>query len=1155
MPDQEIKYLGPLEPQKPTPAKPGIQYLGPLQSNTRPAYAPVDISPFPFDDHLNKSLENHSPDQRIDTKNKTVGVFGKIAQPWLAQGYTALSALNRGSAWFFDSLDAVDRWMNARAGTPRTGTRLFDSLAKIADDNADHWKERAEKVGVGFIDEWVGEGVGGIVPGIVQFAVDLGSGLTIPAIRGAQRATDTGANPFVGGLVEAAKTGTLGTVLRMAAPFSRYIQATVMGTTFGAQAAVEAPEGERAKAFVKGAATGAAFGAISPGGYTLKDIYPEIGTGARAQRAEIAAAELKAEEKPPTASESGTPEPKSLGAAAPGSMSPIPNDPDIGQLTQALRDMPKEADLKTRIRVAESEALEHTGILDKARTAWAKIKATGQALQDWYYKPPSDTTFDVMFGKYLGDREISGMKTEEFAKTIQDTIPRDRQEAITKWIRTGGDLAELERRANESTDPKAAKKYRDAMTLTTEETALAENVRQYYDVMLERATEAGILEHGIGDYVNRVYKVRPGEEPPNSGKKLIEQAASGMLSKNPAFTRKRFYEHDWDAEQEGAVLEDRIGFLIAVYQKSFDEAIAARQFMRDLAGGTASDGRPLVAMRGSGVELPKGTEPPEAYLIKPHAAPKPKEGAEGEPEITFGDYRNIDYPALRAHKWVAKDSEGKPIFLDADMVVHPEAYGKLKASLERSAVQASKVGSIALKGSGLIKGTILGFFSSFHQAHLAQHALTHGISPFFPDAIDIENPVHKELIEHGLKLYDGNALQEFMEGAQGPGLIKYIPKVGDWAQSYTDYLFKAPTGYIPRLKMKLAAELFERNLEHYPDLSRDQAAFLSASQANAAMGGVNYKALGRSQTTQDLFRLAALAPDFLEARARFFGQSFKPYGREQFTAMVVRGAIGMYVAAKVIEGLAVAVDPDENKMHFGRPFSVTMWGKEYTLRSVQGDVWHAIHDPRSFIYNRLNPAFVRPLIEGLTGRDQFGRIRDWPQTLKDWAVGSLPIAGQGHFTKRDYSLWQSILQSMGISSWQYRTDAERLAREINMQKSSTGDIPVETEDRRGKRSQLTSDFKKTKDFTKIRESISQGEITAADAQKIIKNALTGDLERGIASFTVPEALRIWKVAENEEKATIQPILIKKWFNWDATAEERDAFAGQMEDVLKWQAKK
>src|SRR4029077_6570362 len=98
-----------------------------------------------------------------------------------------------------------------------------------------------------------------------------------------------------------------------------------------------------------------------------------------------------------------------------------------------------------------------------------------------------------------------------------------------------------------------------------------------------------------------------------------------------------------------------------------------------------------------------------------------------------------------------------------------------------------------------------------------------------------------------------------------------------------------------RLKMKMALEAYDRNMSRYgPDtktaFTPDQIAELTASQANAAFGEMNYKLLGRSPTTQDFLKLTVLAPDFLEARTRFIAQALKPYGKEQRAALFVMGA-------------------------------------------------------------------------------------------------------------------------------------------------------------------------------------------------------------------------------------------------------------------------
>ena len=595
------------------------------------------------------------------------------------------------------------------------------------------------------------------------------------------------------------------------------------------------------------------------------------------------------------------------------------------------------------------------------------------------------------------------------------------------YIQAEGDISTLQERANQTTDPALKRGYENAAKLTPDEITFADNVHQYFNSMLDRAIDADILDHGVENYVNQIWEKK--DNP--IATKLKSEVNAGMLRKNPSFAKKRIFESYFDGEQAGFTPRNKdVGYLISAYQQSFDEAIQARAFIKSMFDGKAADGRPLVAVRGSGSQLPKGTDIPEAYVIRPTT----------KPEEAF-DYQEISHPALRKWKWASKDVDGNPIFVEGDVIAHPEIYDHLKNVLSKSAIQESLIGKGILRGSAELKGTLLSL-SAFHQVQIGVHAAFHMENPFGAPKIDFEQPIQRDLVEHGLMVYNHNALAEFSEGLTTAGLTNKVPVIGGYLQKYGQYLFQ---DLIPRLKMKLAQDMVERNTGRYPNLSRDQILKLSSDQANAAFGELNYKQMGRNPTAQSMFRIAALAPDFLEARGRFVGQAIKPYGREQAAALI-RGATAMYMGAKIIEAIAEQVDPDNNKIHWDRPFSVTIDGKEYSLRSVPGDIYHLVRDQRGFIYHRLNPATTKPLIEAITGRDIWGKKRDIGEQVKDYVMSFVPIPGQGLFTKEDQTVYDSILQSMGISNWNYRTEAERVMREIQGEKDKSQAIP-ETRER------------------------------------------------------------------------------------------------------------
>lgn len=223
------------------------------------------IDPPPFD--LDGYFAEWNKTQPIETMAVNHEGFSKVlnenSRPFAA-GYNTLAALNRGAASLFAHLDAVGDFMEISGAGKKEG--LFENLAKISEEKADYWKSRVDQVGISFMEEMVSEAIGQAVPGFTQFAIDVSSGLTFPYMAGAAKAYKKGDNPFVGGMIEAAKTGTLAAVFRMIGPLEKYLKAPVMGTIFGFQEMEGAPEGQKTKAFAKGYGIGSLYAFTSNGG-------------------------------------------------------------------------------------------------------------------------------------------------------------------------------------------------------------------------------------------------------------------------------------------------------------------------------------------------------------------------------------------------------------------------------------------------------------------------------------------------------------------------------------------------------------------------------------------------------------------------------------------------------------------------------------------------------------------------------------------------------------------------------------------------------------------------------------------------------------------------------------------------------------------------
>lgn len=234
---------------------------------------------FDIDEQLDLYNDSQPAEKAPDNRTNLSKAIGWFTDPFLRQGYVAAAATNRGFVSISQHFDNIAGFVEESTGMKREG--LFSDLAKTYEDGAEYWQKKAEEKGIGFIDELVGEAVGGFIPGVTQFSLDVASGLTFSYMDGAYTGYKKGENPFEEGILEAAKTGVLAGLFRMMEPLKTYLKAPTMGTVFGAEAALEAPEGQKVREFGKGFGTGVIYSASSPGGQLglneiARDLKPAI---------------------------------------------------------------------------------------------------------------------------------------------------------------------------------------------------------------------------------------------------------------------------------------------------------------------------------------------------------------------------------------------------------------------------------------------------------------------------------------------------------------------------------------------------------------------------------------------------------------------------------------------------------------------------------------------------------------------------------------------------------------------------------------------------------------------------------------------------------------------------------------------------------------
>jgi hypothetical protein len=423
------------------------------------------------------------------------------------------------------------------------------------------------------------------------------------------------------------------------------------------------------------------------------------------------------------------------------------------------------------------------------------------------------------------------------------------------------------------------------------------------------------------------------------------------------------------------------------------------------------------------------------------------------------DYISLDNGAMKGWNFVTNDSAGNGVLVRSDIKVHPEfaEYLKNRLGLNPSTIGQNPVGKALLGAGTKLKHTLLSL-SPFHMVQIALRGVMTGVNPFTlhaPDLIhgakidpmDPNSPTKMyKMAEQGLTVgTDYRAMQEHSEGVSaGGGALRMIPGVGkvlagsmDWFQ---DLLFRR---YIPAIKATAAEHMFDEYQRLHPEWSTDKVAKMAATHANDSFGGINWKAMGRSATTQDWGRLMLLAPDWLESEmrsgVRLFNRDEGGLGRAQVAKM----ALGLWGIARVLNLLTTG------NAHYEAPFGLAVKNKEgketiFGIRTLPTDLLHAADDPVGFIKGRLSPT-VRMGQELLTQRDQFGRKLAPEDMWVDIFRNMAPIAAQSigqavTGTGPEIGNLGQAWKASGGTAQVYNTPAQKLAAELASNHNEDGPV-------------------------------------------------------------------------------------------------------------------
>ena len=710
--------------------------------------------------------------------------------------------------------------------------------------------------------------------------------------------------------------------------------------------------------------------------------------------------------------------------------------------------------------------------------------------------------------------------------------------------------------------------------MTEEDKSMAKMLRQLYDTSFQKAYEHGLIHQWVEAYHpqawagednsmwNKVFGKAPEKVTNQALNRLRYDADAGHFSTNINQAKHRVYNTEFEGVMAGEVFKhDDLAKHAYDHMVGIDRAIAGRKFLEALRtkGAKGPDGRPAAVLAGTTRVMGAETNNPAIAIdpksvktinISPEIVEKMREGInpktgtndlqdglnkgiiyklpwtieneEGEkiPAYAYSSdgYVKIDSQHTRGWGYSGQDTAGNPAIMHGDLLVHPdyEKFVRQVIGADRSIVRESPVLRTANRAAGEAKGLLLSI-SPFHIVQEALRAMMVGINPFDDSHIDINNPEISESlrrgVRHGLIRNDYKAQDKYSTGVSShSSVINAIPGLNQFQGWMQDTLFNK---IIPGYKDRAYLKIFDDMRNDHPHLTADEAAERAADMTNDAFGGQNWRKLGWSASQQDFARMIALAPDWLLSEMRMGARAMglmDPETGAYSRKIMVKQMAAIWLGARVLNMLS------SGQMHNEAPFGVASKNEKgeetiYSIRTLPTDIMHAMSSPREFLAGRVNPLTVRPVVEGLTGRDAMGRRAPFDQQASDLLRNVIPIAVQGLIKGGPLGTPEQIYKATGGRVYKYKTEAEKLAEQYASDRMPTG--PVDPEHLRAHQEDI-----------RLEDAYRAGKIGKGDilqhvskrrADEIIRRAPLSPLQARFDRLPLSEAINVWDAASKSEK--------------------------------------
>ncbi|WP_346862839.1 hypothetical protein [uncultured Draconibacterium sp.] len=481
---------------------------------------------------------------------------------------------------------------------------------------------------------------------------------------------------------------------------------------------------------------------------------------------------------------------------------------------------------------------------------------------------PQDEVYELLKDEWFASKDeevvLSNIDTRKFQQQIKDSFYTGNKQGAKSWqeidkaIHLYLDIKEktdqVESYWNELSDTQK-RLVRIAVNLTDQQKAIAQEIRDQYDKVGQRALDAEIIQNVLDNYVSRTWDTR-GNEADNFFANFNADTSHAKLRTLGSILEG--WAKGYELVTEGATNN------LDNLRVEINNVVENKRLINLGLTLETVEGLPLLS-----------TEHITGYKVIEHP--------------NFNKWRKVKkvntYKEYKAENFIiTKDGT---VFEKKKLYAPPQIAKNLNNILNKSSLskRLPGIGTIT-RINAQLKASILSwsFFHhmAFTRSYLLGSALGWNIKNWTPIGaykeglrlLNSKNPEVLHLVRNGLTL---GRNQEWDEALieQKSNISKWLDKMNvatavrdkvyTLHKSHTDFLFnKYGTG----LKVKSALLEYHHLLKKYPEKDLDYLAKLVAKQTNADFGGLHLERMGRNKNWQHFMRLTLLAPDWSESNIR-----------------------------------------------------------------------------------------------------------------------------------------------------------------------------------------------------------------------------------------------------------------------------------------------